>query len=540
MGTRAQARRGTAYDRGGAGRAAGHVNRPIRLLPALLTVGSWTMLSRVLGLARDVIMAALLGAGPVAQAFLIAFSLPNMFRRFFAEGAFNLAFVPMFAKKLEAGEDAAAFARDALSGLAAVLIVFTLVGQLAMPWLVFAMASGFVGDERFDLAVLFGRIAFPYILFISLTALLSGALNATGRFALAASAPILLNVVMIAALVVGSQAGGDVGMWLVWSVPVAGVAQLALVWWGAARAGLALRPRRPRLTPELRRLAVIAAPAVLAGGVVQINLLVGRQVGSFFDGAVAWLSYADRLYQLPLGVVGAAIGVVLLPDLSRRLSAGDASGGRDALNRAAEFTLALTLPAAVALMLIPGPIVSVLFQRGAFSTGDAAATALAVAIYGAGLPAFVLQKVISPAFYAREDTRSPFRYAVRAMLVNAAVAIGLAPLIGWTAAALGTTISAWIMLLELWRGARAMGDSARPDDRLRRALPRIAAACAAMAAVLFAGRWLLAPWLAAPGLRYLALALLVAAGMASYGLAVLAVGGLRRADIRAALRRGGG
>ena len=515
-------------------------HKGIRLLPALLTVGSWTMISRVLGLARDVIMAALLGAGPVAQAFLIAFSLPNMFRRFFAEGAFNLAFVPMFAKKLEAGEDAPAFARDALSGLAAVLIVFTLLGQLLMPWLVFAMASGFVGDERFGLSVLYGRIAFPYILFISITALLSGALNATGRFALAASAPILMNLVMIAFLLTGWLVNGDIGLWQIWSVPVAGIAQLALVWWGAARAGLAIRPRWPRLTPELRRLAVIAAPAVLAGGVVQINLLVGRQVGSFFDGAVAWLSYADRLYQLPLGVVGAAIGVVLLPDLSRRLSAGDDAGGRDALNRAAEFTLALTLPAAVALMLIPGAIVSVLFERGAFGAADSAATALAVAIYGAGLPAFVLQKVISPAYYAREDTRSPFRYAVHAMIVNAAISIGLAPLLGWSAAALGTTLAGWVMLFQLWRGARAMGEAAEPDARLRRALPRIAGACAAMAAALLVGRWLMSGWLAAPLLRYPALALLVAAGMASYALAVLAFGGLRRADIRAALRRGGG
>ncbi len=512
----------------------------IRLLPALLTVGSWTMLSRVLGLARDMLMAALLGTGPVAQAFLIAFSLPNMFRRFFAEGAFNLAFVPMFAKKLQSGDDPAGFARVAFSGLATVLIGFTLLGQLAMPWLVFAMASGFAGDERFDLAVLYGRIAFPYILLISLTALLSGVLNAAGRFALAAAAPILMNLVMIAFLLLGWALAGDIGLWQIWSVPVAGLAQLVLVWRGAEAAGIRIRPRRPRLTPELRRLAVIAAPAVLAGGVVQVNLLVGRQVGSFFDGAVAWLSYADRLYQLPLGVVGAAIGVVLLPDLSRRLAVGDAPGGRDALNRACEFTLALTLPAAVALMLIPTAIVSVLFERGAFTAEDTAATALAVAIYGAGLPAFVLQKVVSPAFYAREDTRSPFRFAVHAMIVNAVVALGLAPFLGWPAAALGTTLAGWTMLAQLWRGARVFGDATKPDPRLRRAVPRILAACGAMGAVLIAAGWLLAPWLAAPLLRYPALALLIAFGAGSYGAAIFAFGALRLSDIRAALRRGGG
>ena len=231
----------------------------IRLLPAFLSVGAWTMVSRVLGLARDIVMAALLGTGPVAQAFLIAFTLPNMFRRFFAEGAFNLAFVPMFAKKVEAGEDAEGFARDALSGLGFVLLLFTIAGQIAMPWLVLAMASGFAGDERFALSVEHGRIAFPYILLISLTALLSGVLNSLGRFALPAAAPILMNVVMIAFLVIGWRTGGNIGLWQIWSVPVAGVAQLALVWWGCARAGMPVLPRWPRLTPEMKRLTAIMA-----------------------------------------------------------------------------------------------------------------------------------------------------------------------------------------------------------------------------------------------------------------------------------------
>ena len=373
------------------------MNRPIRLLPAFLAVGGWTMMSRVLGLLRDILMASFHGTGPVAQAFLIAFTMPNMFRRFFAEGAFNLAFVPMFAKKVESGDDPQGFARDALSGLGVVLIVFTVIGQIAMPLLVLAMASGFAGDERFALSVEHGRIAFPYIILISLTALLSGVLNSLGRFALAAAAPILMNVVMIAFLLWGWWSGGDIGLWQIWSVPIAGVAQLALVWWGCARIGMPIRPRWPRLTPEMKRLTVIMVPALLAGGVVQINLVVGRQVASFFDGAVAWLSYADRLYQLPLGVVGIAIGTVMLPDLSRRLKAGDGSGGRDAINRATELTLALTLPAAAALMVIPVPIVTVLFQHGAFDRSDTWPTALAVAVYGAGLPAFVMQKVSSRA-----------------------------------------------------------------------------------------------------------------------------------------------
>jgi putative peptidoglycan lipid II flippase len=239
-------------------------------------------------------------------------------------------------------------------------------------------------------------------------------------------------------------------------------------------------------------------------------------------------------------VVGVAIGVVLLPDLSRRLRAGDAQGGRDAVNRAAEFTLALTLPAAVALMVIPRPIVSVLFERGAFGAADTGATALAVAIYGAGLPAFVLQKVISPVYYAREDTRSPFRFAVHAMLMNAVVAVGLAPLIGFSAAALGTTVAGWVMLLQLWRGARGLAGAAAADARLTRALPRVVLACFIMGAALAVAARALAPALAADGVRYAALALLVAIGFVSYGVAALGIGALRPADIRAALRRGAG
>ncbi|HEX9859236.1 MAG TPA: murein biosynthesis integral membrane protein MurJ, partial [Paracoccaceae bacterium] len=393
--------------------------KPIRLVSGFLTVGGWTLASRLLGFVRDGMIAAALGTGPVAQAFIIAFSLPNMFRRFFAEGAFNMAFVPMFAKRLEGGEDAEEFAREAMSGLATVVIALTLLAQVFMPWLVWAMASGYSGDERFALSVNYGRVAFPYILFISLAALCSGVLNAAGRFTAAAAAPVLLNVLFIGALSLAPRLGLPLGPALIWTVPLAGVAQLALVWEAARRAGFCLIPRRPRLSPEMKRLARIAAPAMLAGGVVQVNLLVGRQVASYFDNAVAWLYNADRLYQLPLGVVAIAIGVVLLPDLSRRLKAGDEDGGQASLSRAAEFALTLTLPAALALMVIPLPLVSVLFERGRFGPDDTAATALAVAVYGAGLPAFVLQKVLQPLFFARENTRSPFYFALWAMVVNA-------------------------------------------------------------------------------------------------------------------------
>jgi putative peptidoglycan lipid II flippase len=511
--------------------------RSIRLASGFLTVGTWTMASRVLGFVRDILIAAFLGTGPVAEAFFVAFSLPNMFRRFFAEGAFNMAFVPMFSKRLEGGDDPEGFAREAFSGLATVLVVFTVLALFAMPWLVLAMASGFRGDARFDLAVDYGRIAFPYIFFISLAALLSGVLNAMGRFAAAAAAPVLLNVLFIGAMALGQRMGWPIGDTLVWAVPLAGLAQFALLWIAAARAGFRIVPGWPRLSPDMKRLLVIALPALLAGGVVQINLLVGRQVASFFDGAIAWLSIADRLYQLPLGVVGIAVGVVLLPDLSRRLRAEDREGGRTAFNRAGEFTLALSLPAAVALVVIPLPLTSVLFERGAFSADDARATALAVAIYGVGLPAFVLQKVLQPLYFAREDTRTPFRLALVAMVVNVVVAVGLAPVIGYLAAAIGASVAGWSMAVLLWLGARGMGYEATLDDRFTARLPRIAAASALMGIVLWTAATLASQWFYGGSERYVALALLVGLGIVSYVASGFALGAFTRADLRAALKR---
>jgi putative peptidoglycan lipid II flippase len=511
--------------------------KPVRIVKGFLTVGFWTLVSRIVGLVRDIFLAKYLGDGPVAEAFVIAQSLPNMFRRFFAEGAFNFAFVPMFAKKVEAGEDAERFARDAFWGMAGLLTVFSALAILGMPLLVVMMASGFVGDERFDLAVMMGQIAFPYILFISLTALLSGMLNAAGRFVITSAVTLLLSATMIAGMVVANRMGWDMGRTLAWSVSISGVLQLLVTWVAVRRLGYRLPFRWPVLTPELKRLAIIAAPAVLAGGVVQINLIVGRQVASMTEGAVVWLYNADRIYQLPLGVVGIAIGIVLLPDLSRRLRAGDAEGSRMSFNRGAEFALLLTLPAAVALMVISWPIISVLFQRGAFGPEATANTAWALAIYGLGLPAFVLHKVLQPLFYAREDTRSPFRYAVWSMVVNAGLAIGLLPLIGWLSAAIATTVAAWAMVWQLWHGSRAMGEAVRLDDRFRTRVPRMMLAAVVMGLVLWALMVTLAGPLATPGIRTAALGAMVLVAMAVYFSTVLLIGGMSWLELKGAFRR---
>lgn len=510
--------------------------KPVRLVKGFVTVGGWTLMSRVLGFVRDALIAAFFGAGPVAEAFAVAFSLPNMFRRFFAEGTLNVAFVPMFSKKVEAGGDAKRFAEDTLSVLATALIALTLLATLFMPALVTIMAAGLIGDERFDLAVGFGRIAFPYVLFISLGALFSGILNATGRFAAAAAAPVLLNVVLSVAMIGAAKLGLPVERALIWAVPLAGIAQLAVVWIAAAKAGFNLRPHLPRLTPEIKSLLILAGPAALAGGVVQINLLVGRQVASFSqEGALQYLNLADRLYQLPLGVVAIAIGIVLLPDLSRRLQAGDGQGARDAYNRACEFALLLTVPAAVALVVIPEQLISFLFQRGAFTPEDTQKTALAVMIYGLGLPAFVMQKVLQPLYFAREDTKTPFRFAIYAMIINALVAVGLSFFIGYLAAAVATTVAAWGMVALLWFGKKAMGEDVRTDARLLRRAPRILIAALLMGALLWGSESALSPVFALS--RGLGTLLLVAIGIVGYFTIAHLIGAVRMAELKGSMRR---
>ncbi len=511
--------------------------KPIRMLRGVMTVGFWTLMSRVLGVLREVLILAWIGPGPVMDAFVAAFRLPNMFRRFFAEGAFNAAFVPIFSKKLQSDDDAEDFASDAMNGLALVLFILTGVALVFMPALVWLTAGGFAGDARFDMTIGFGRVVFPYIFFISLAALFSGALNASGRFAAAAAAPVLLNILVCLAMFWAAVVDRSVVQALIWCVPVAGVVQLALVWVATERAGLRIRPRWPRLTPDLRRLMAVALPAALAGGVMQINLLVGQQVASFFESAVGWLYAADRLYQLPLGVVGIAVGIVLLPDLARRLEARDVAGSQDAISRAAEIALALTIPAAVALIVVPLPVVTVLFERGATTSADSAAIAIAVAIYGAGLPAFVLQKVLQPLFFAREDTRTPFRYALWAMAVNAALAIGLASTLGWTASAIATTAAGWAMVWMLWRGARSMGVMAQLDARFWDRIWRVALAAFLMGFALWATHTAWPEVYYLTGWRYLALLALVSEGVIVYALAGNAIGAFRFSELRAAFRR---
>jgi len=383
----------------------------------------------------------------------------------------------------------------------------------------------------------FGRIAFPYILFIALAAMLSGMLHSLGRFAVAAAAPVLANILLIAAMVGAHLLGGNVALALIWTIPLAGVAQLGLVALAVTRAGFPLRLRRPRLTPDLRRLVRISAPSILAGSVRHVNVIAGQLVASFFDRAIGWLFAAARLHQLPLGLIGAAIGVILLPNLSRKLRAGNEIEARATFSRATELAMALTLPCVVAFLVIPLPVVSVLFERGAFRPADSAAVALAVAIGAFGLPAFILSQLQQSLFFARADTRRPFHYAIIAMGVNLVAAVGLALLIGWTAPALAQGLSAWVLAWLLYRGSRSMGDAARLDKRFYRRIWRIGLASLLMGAELWAAQLWLAEGLITPGWRYLWLAVLILSGIFTYFGSGLALKAFTIEDFRRSLTK---
>ncbi len=391
-------------------------------LKSVATVGGLTLASRALGFLREVLMAQFFGTGPIAEAFVVAMRLPNLFRQLFAEGAFNSAFVPMFAGELETPGPrggkigAQRFAESVLATLLLVLAVMTILAELAMPWLIRVFAPGFHEfPEKFAAAVLFTQITFPYLLFMSLGALQGGVLNALGRFADAAAAPILLNVVMIIALytlVPGTfDAAGGVtaksGEVLSIAVAVAGMLQFLWLAVTCQRTGMHLRLPWPNLSPAVKRVMLRMVPGLVGGGVNQINLTVATILATLQPQAVTYLYYSDRLYQLPLALIGSAIGVVLLPSLTRALRGDRPEEAMRIFNRAIEMGFFLSLPAAVALTVAAAPIISVLYERGAFTHADSIAVSYALTAIALGLPAYVLNKSLSAGFLSREDTMTP-------------------------------------------------------------------------------------------------------------------------------------
>ncbi len=389
-----------------------------------------TLVSRFVGFARDVVITAALGASSsaAADAYNTALSFPNLFRRIFAEGAFAAAFVPAYTKtlKTEGPETADRVATEALAAVAFATILLTVIAQLAMPWIMRVINVGFLDDPaRFKLAVVLTQITMPYLPCMAIAALLSGVLNARGRFIVSGAYPILLNLIMLVAVIPAQ--GGQVGAAYAasWAVLVAGVSQAGLCWWGARKAGADVRLALPRLTAPVKAIILTAVPAAIGNSATQINVFISGNLASFVDGGRTWLATADRLYQLPLGLVGVAIGIALLPRLSAAVATKDHVQEQAAMDEAIILSMALTLPAAAALMAMPYFLIDGLFTRGEFLQLDARATAAALFQFGWGVPAFVLIRILSPGFFARGDTRTPMIFALVSVAVNAALAFAL-------------------------------------------------------------------------------------------------------------------
>jgi putative peptidoglycan lipid II flippase len=471
------------------------------MLKSILSVGSFTLLSRVTGFVRDIVMAAVMGTGLVADAFVVAQRLPNHFRAIFGEGAFNSAFVPSYSKALETkGREAALLLAGRLMTMLMLAIgALTVAAFVWMPQFVALLAPGFPGEpEKFSLAVTLTRITFPYLFFIVLVTLLSGVLNAADRFAAAAAAPVLLNVAMVAALAVAFLFP-TAGHAAAWGVAAAGVLELGLLVVAAHRAGCLPRPRAVVLDADLRRFFRTLGPAVIGAAGVQIAMFADTIIASLLPtGSVSSLYYADRLYQLPVGVIGIAAGTVVLPTMARRLALGDAAGAHGAQNRAMAFTVALAAPFFVAFLMIPELIMAALFMRGAFTADSASAAGAALAAYGVGLPAVVLIRSAVASFHARQDTTTPLIASFSGIGVNLALKLVLYEPFGAPGLAFATAIGAWVNVILLVVLARRR-DYMAPDRDLMRTVAAVTGCAALLAAVTFAAGPLVRPWAAGFG-----------------------------------------
>lgn len=508
----------------------------MKLFNAMATVAGMTAFSRIAGFIRDIMMAAILGAGPVADAFFVALKLPNFFRRVTAEGAFSVSFVPIYASELatEGEESAALFANRVFSLMLWGLFGFSVLAILVMPSIISLIAPGFLDDpEKYDMAVGFSRITFPYLLLMSLTSLLGGVMNAHDKFAPFAFAPVLFNLSLIGALFL-SGFFENAGLALAWGVAAAGVFQFLLLLVTAKLwIGFRLKIVRPQMTPRIKRLFRLMGPGLIGAGVVQINLFADMIIGSFLPtGSISYLYYADRLNQLPLSTVGIAVGTALLPMLSRAVAAKKHDVARHLFSRALEITLFLGLPAALALVLVAEPIISVLFQRGEFAAEAARATAFVLQGYVIGLPAYIAVKVFSTAFWSQQDTVTPVKISAIVVIVNVVLSLSLIPFVGVAGISLSTGLVGWLHLYLLARPLRGHPDL-YPDEKFRVMLPKIIVSTVIMGGALFLAGVFLTPYALGPGgVRYAALAGLVATGLISYGLAVQMTGAFRFSDLK--------
>lgn len=519
----------------------------MNLLKATGTIGGLTLLSRVLGLVRDSLFARFIGASFASDAFLVAFRLPNMFRALFAEGAFSAAFIPMFNQKVANPEgkglrDGLDFAEAALAVLLPVLLVMTVVLEVFAWPVTFALSGKFngVSEDQFAYAVELSRITIPYLMLISLVSLFGGILNSLNKFWVNAAAPILLNLTLIAALLFfHSDDPLITARNQAIAVSVSGLLQLIWLAWACKANGVRLKLRRPRLSPEVKRLLSLIWPAAAGAGAVQINLVISTALAaSLLDhGSVTYIYMADRLNQLPLGLIGIGLGTVLLPTISRQLGAGEETAAMETQNRGMELALLLTLPATVALVLCGEPIAAALFGYGRFTPEDTHFTAQALAAFSIGLPSYILVKVLTPGYYARQDTKTPVRYATISMAVNLVgnliLIVPLKHMGPPLATAIASTVNVWL----LWHTLVKRGDFAA-DARLKRRTIRLALAALLMGVVMWFAQGLFMPYVHGTWyVRIAAMAALVTSGAVVYGLATLAFGAFTRDDIRLFFRR---
>lgn len=512
------------------------------LIRSSLIFSALTLVSRFMGLARDLVITARLGASQTiaADAYYTALAFPNLFRRIFAEGAFAAAFVPSYSRKLAGEGDAEAdqFAADALATVAVATVLLTLVFQLAMPWLMYVINPGFVDDPaKFKLAIILTQITMPYLPCMAIAALFSGVLTARGRFIIYGAYPTVLNIVMLAIVLpqnepVAAAYAASIG------VIIAGIGQAALCWWGARRSGARIRLMRPRLTPDMKALIRLAVPAAIANSATQINIFISGILASQVAGMRVWMNVADRLYQLPMSLVGVAIGVALLPRLSQALQTEDHADAQTAMDQGLIFALALSLPAAAALMAMPGYLIDGLFTRGAFTAADAAATGSLLFHYGWGVPAFVLLRILQPAFFARQDTKTPMVFSLISVAVNIGLGVALFYTLGFPGIAMATSIAAWITVIQM-SVSLARRRIYRPSAKVVSRLIRIGAASAALGLLLaLASQYravIEAPF--AVGGKELAVLLICVVGGALYPVLLFAFKGLTLAEAKAAVRR---
>ena len=509
------------------------------LLKNVGTIGSLTMVSRVAGMAREMIFSRVLGANAVTDAWFQAFIIPNVFRRLFAEGAFSAAFVPMFSKRLngEGGlEDARSFSADVLSVFLPVLIALCIVFELAMPGVIWLLAEKPVDPGELDLAVDFARIMFPYIVLVSLVTLFTGMLNSVSRFAPGASFPIILNLVLITALLTGeyfiTTAGASVeqvAYGVAWAVTVGGLIQLGWLYYWTRVEGFRPKLLWPRITPEVKRLSIIALPAAIGGGAYQINTLVQLYFLNQLDsGSVSYMNYADRLNQLPLGIIGIALSTAILPTLSKFVGSDNKEGADRIQSDAIELSMLLTIPAAVALAICATPFITMIFEGGRFSMEDAAIAGGVLAVLVLGLPAYVLVKVLVPNFYARSDTKTPVYAAFISLGVFVAFNIAFLQRFGVEGVALASVIGAWINVGFLYFVLLKRGYYLVPLGLVGRIARQLIAAAAMGAALWFASD-LLTDWYSAGLFARLAalLVLVLCSGIVYFGVA-FAVGAIDR------------